>query len=195
MDNDKEIILASKSPRRADLLKLIGLKFDVEPSNVNENEKIELSGDLYAEYWSKEKALSLSKGHPDKLIIGADTIVIANGEILGKPSCEDESERMLKVLSGDTHQVVTGVTLFCKSKKIIKTFSATTEVSVMEIPKDKIIYYIDNFNTLDKAGGYGIQDWFSVWIKEIDGCYYNVIGLPISKFYYYYSKIVKDHFL
>ena len=195
MDNDKEIILASKSPRRADLLKLIGLKFDVEPSNVNENEKIELSGDLYAEYWSKEKALSLSKGHPDKLIIGADTIVIASGEILGKPSCKDESERMLKILSGDTHQVVTGVTLFCKNKQIITTFSATTEVSVMEIPKDKIIYYIDNFNTLDKAGGYGIQDWFSVWIKEIDGCYYNVMGLPISKFYYYYSKIVKDHFL
>ena len=195
MKNNKEIILASQSPRRSDLLKLIGLKFEIEPSNVNENEKIELSGNLYAEYWSKKKALSLSNSYPDKLIIGADTIVIANGEILGKPTCEDESERMLKTLSGGTHKVVTGVTIFSKNKKIIKTFSSTTEVSVLEIPKDKIIFYINNFNTLDKAGGYGIQDWFSVWVDRINGCYYNIMGLPISKFYYYYSKIVKEHFL
>ena len=195
MKNDKKIILASKSPRRAQLLNMLGLRFDIKPSKLNENKKTELSGNLFAEYWSRKKALSLSQNYPNKLIVGADTIVIVNGEILGKPQNEEESFKMLKKLSGDTHQVITGVTLCCKNKQIIKTFSETTKVSVIEIPNEKIVFYINNFNTLDKAGSYGIQDWFSIWIKKIDGCYYNVMGLPLSKFYHYHSKIMKESFL
>ena len=194
MGNDKNIILASNSPRRSELLKMIGLRFDVKPSNVNEQGKIELSGKHFAEYWSREKALSVSQDNPTKLIIGADTIVIVDGNILGKPKNKKESFQMLKTLSDGIHHVITGVTIFCKREQIIKTFSETTKISVLKIPDEKITFYINNFNTLDKAGSYGIQDWFSIWIKKIDGCYYNVMGLPLSKFYFYYSIITKDYF-
>jgi septum formation protein len=174
---------------------MIGLKFDIIPSNVNEKEKIELFGKHFAEYWSREKAISVSHNNPDALIVGADTIVIAKGKILGKPRNKEESIKMLKMLSGSVHRVITGVTIFCKQEKIIKTFSETTKVSVLTIPDEKLTFYVNNFNTLDKAGSYGIQDWFSVWIKKIDGCYYNVMGLPLSKFYFYYSIIMKEYFL
>lgn len=194
MKKDRNIILASNSPRRSDLLHMIGLKFDIIPSNVNEKEKIGLFGKYFAEYWSQEKAISVSHNNPDRLIVGADTIVIAKGKILGKPRNKEESIEMLKILSGSVHRVITGVTIFCKQEQIIKTFSETTKVSVLTIPDEKLTFYINNFNTLDKAGSYGIQDWFSVWIKKIDGCYYNVMGLPLSKFYFYYSKIMKGYF-
>ena len=194
MKKNRNIILASNSPRRSDLLRMIGFKFDIIPSNVNEKEKIELFGKYFAEYWSREKAISVSHNNLDRLIVGADTIVIAKGKILGKPRNKEESIKMLKMLSGSVHHVITGVTILCKQKQIIKTFSETTKVSVLKIPDEKLTFYINNFNTLDKAGSYGIQDWFSVWIKKIDGCYYNVMGLPLSKFYFYYSKIMKGYF-
>ena len=194
MENGKNIILASNSPRRSELLNMIGLKFDVKPSNLNEKGKVGLSGKHFAEYWSREKAISVSQNNPDKLIVGADTIVIVNGKILGKPKNKKESFQMLKILSGGIHHVITGVTIFCRREQIIKTFSETTKVTVLKIPDEKLTFYINNFNTLDKAGSYGIQDWFSVWIKKIDGCYYNVMGLPLSKFYFYYSEIIKDCF-
>ena len=90
---------------------------------------------------------------------------------------------MLKALSGNSHKVITGVTIMNKRFGILKTFSEITEVFVRKIPTKKIDYYINNFNTLDKAGSYGIQEWFSIWIKKINGCYYNVMGLPVSKLY------------
>ena len=99
---------------------------------------------------------------------------------------------MLKSLSGKTHNVVTGVSIIHKNKGIQKTFSQITKVTVREIPNDELLYYIDNYSTLDKAGGYGIQDWFSVWIKKIDGCYYNVMGLPLSQFYMYYNTVKRE---
>ena len=194
MENGKNIILASNSPRRSELLNMIGLKFDVKPSNVNEKRQIELSGKQFAEYWSREKAIAVSKNNPDKIIVGADTIVIVNGKILGKPKNKKESFQMLKILSGGIHHVITGVTIFCKREEIIKTFSETTKVTVLKVPDEKLTFYINNFNTLDKAGSYGIQDWFSVWVKKIDGCFYNVMGLPLSKFYFYYSEIMKNGF-
>ena len=97
---------------------------------------------------------------------------------------------MLKMLSGNMHQVITGVTLICKNKKISKTFSESTKVIVRKIPSDQIDFYINNYNTSDKAGSYGIQEWFSIWIEKINGCYYNVMGLPISRFYKEYSEII-----
>jgi len=105
---------------------MIGLKFDIIPSNVNEKEKIGLFGKYFAEYWSQEKAISVSHNNPDRLIVGADTIVIAKGKILGKPRNKEESIEMLKILSGSVHRVITGVTIFCKQEQIIKTFSETT---------------------------------------------------------------------
>ena len=189
MKNKKEIILASKSPRRIEILKMIGLKFDILPSRLNETMKINLKGKSFAEHWSKEKANLISNQYPDSLVIGADTVVIFNDQILGKPKCKNESRIMLEMLSGNVHEVTTGVTLILKNKQILETFSQTTKVYVRIIPNYQIDYYIDNFNTFDKAGSYGIQEWFSVWIKKIDGCYYNVMGLPISKFYVEYSQI------
>ncbi|MFL2989454.1 MAG: Maf family nucleotide pyrophosphatase [Candidatus Neomarinimicrobiota bacterium] len=193
MKKDRNIILASNSPRRSKLLHMIGIKFDIIPSRVNEEKKIKLFGKHFAEYWSRKKAISVSKNNPDRLIVGADTIVIAKGKILGKPRNKEESIKMLKMLSDGVHHVITGVTIFCKRKQIIKTFSETTKVSVLKIPEEKLIFYINNFDTLDKAGSYGIQDWFSVWIKKIDGCYFNVMGLPLSKFYFYHSEIMKKN--
>ncbi len=190
MKNKNDIILASKSPRRIEILKMIGLKFDVLPSRVSETMKIDLMGKSFPEHWSIEKANLISNQYPDSLVIGADTVVIYQDKILGKPKNKNESKIMLEMLSGNVHEVITGMTLIFKNKQILKTFSQSTKVFVGKIPTYQIDYYIGNYNTLDKAGSYGIQDWFSVWIKKIDGCYYNVMGLPISKFYKQYLKIV-----
>ena len=192
MKNKKEIILASKSPRRIQILKMIGLDFDIAPSKLDEKIKINLTGKSFAKYWSKEKAKLISNQYPDSLVIGADTIVICNNQILGKPKDKNDSRNMIKMLSGNIHEVITGVTLICKNKQISKTFSESTKVVVRKIRNDQIDFYINNYNTADKAGSYGIQEWFSIWIKKIDGCYYNVMGLPISKFYNRYLKLISD---
>ena len=185
MDNNYKIILASQSPRRAEILRMIGVNFKVESSNIYEeiNQKIEQNE--IAINISKAKAEKISQKYPNDIIIGADTIVVFNKEIFGKPKNINESKKMLKALSGNSHKVITGVTIMNKKLGILKTFSEMTEVFVQKIPIKKIDYYITNFNTLDKAGSYGIQEWFSVWIKRINGCYYNVMGLPVSKLYRY----------
>ena len=187
-----DIILASKSPRRKRILELIGLNFIIRPSNIHEHSNLDMSPVNFAKYWSKKKAKSIASEFKDSLIIGADTIVNINGEILGKPKDNEDSYRMLKNLSGKTHDVITGVTIIYEKMNIIKSFTELTKVSVKNIPNKEILYYIDNYPTLDKAGSYGIQDWFSVWIKKIDGCYYNVMGLPLSKFYKNYILFKKE---
>ncbi len=189
--SQSSIILASKSPRRKSILQKIGLKLEIIPSNISEDLDYNLSPKHLAEYLSQKKAKKVSETHNNKIIIGADTVVYINKTIYGKPRNKDENYRMLKTISGKTHKVVTGVSIIHEKKGIQKTFSQITKVSVRKIPNDEILYYIDNFTTLDKAGGYGIQDWFSVWIKKIDGCYYNVMGLPLSKFYKYFSQVKK----
>ena len=185
MANNYKIILASKSPRRADILKMIGVNFKVVPSKIKEeiNQKIkqnEIPANL-----SKAKAEKISHKYPDRIIIGADTVVVFNKKIFGKPKDKNESKKMIKVLSGNCHEVITGVTIMNKKLGIVKTFSETTKVFVQKIPTKQIEFYVNNYNTLDKAGSYGIQEWFSVWIKKINGCYYNVMGLPVSKLYRY----------
>ena len=183
-------ILASESPRRIKILKMIGLDFDIAPSKIDEKIKINLTGKPFAEYWSNQKAKIISDQYPERLVIGADTILIFNNQTLGKPKDKNDSKNMLKMLSGNIHEVITGVTLICKNKQISNTFSESTKVVVRNIPSDQIKFYINNYNTTDKAGSYGIQEWFSIWIKKIDGCYFNVVGLPISRFYKEYSEII-----
>ncbi len=186
------IILASKSPRREHILKSIGLKFETIPSNISENLNSNLNAKKLSEYLSIKKANKISEKYSDKIIIGADTIVYLDKKIFGKPIDKNENYEMLKTLSGKTHKVVTGVSIFHKDRGIKKTFSQITKVTVRKIPNNELLYYLDHYSTLDKAGGYGIQDWFSVWIKKINGCYYNVMGLPLSKFYDHYSQVKKD---
>ena len=183
------VILASKSPRRENILKQIGIDFEIIPSNICENAELNLSPRKFVQYWSGKKAKVISKKNKDKIVIGADTIVYFKGKIIGKPKDKEESYKMLNNLSGKTHKVFTGVSIVYEEKNILRTFCQMTKVSVRDIPKNDILYYIDNYYTLDKAGSYGIQDWFSIWIKKIDGCYYNVMGLPLSKFYKNYLLV------
>ena len=185
MDDNYKIILASKSPRRAEILKMIKVNFKVVPSKIKEKINPKIQQNETAINISKAKAETIANKYPNDIIIGADTIVVLNGEIFGKPKDIDESKKMLKALSGNSHKVITGVTIMNNRLGVLKTFSEITEVFVKKIPIKKIDYYTDNFNTLDKAGSYGIQEWFSVWIKKINGCYYNVMGLPVSKLYKY----------
>ena len=192
MDNSYKIILASQSPRRAEILRMIGVSFKVEPSNIHEKINQKIKQNEIPINLSKAKAEKISHKYPDKIIIGADTIVVFNKKIFGKPKDKNESKKMLKALSGNSHEVITGVTIMNGKLGVIKTFSETTKVFVQKIPTKQIEFYVNNYNTLDKAGSYGIQEWFSVWIKKINGCYYNVMGLPVSKLYGHLVEIEKQ---
>ena len=192
MDNSYKIILASQSPRRAEILRMIGVSFKVESSNIHEEINQKTKQNKIPINLSKAKAEKISHKYPDKIIIGADTVVVFNKKIFGKPKDKNESKKMLKALSGNCHEVITGVTIMNKKLGVIKTFSETTKVFVQKIPTKQIEFYVNNYNTLDKAGSYGIQEWFSVWIKKINGCYYNVMGLPVSKLHRHLVEIEKQ---
>ena len=192
MDNSYKIILASQSPRRAEILRMIGVSFKIESSNIHEEINQKIKQNEIPINLSKAKAEKISHKYPDKIIIGADTVVVFNKKIFGKPKDKNESKKMLKALSGNCHEVITGVTIMNEKFGVIKTFSETTKVFVQKIPTKQIEFYVNNYNTLDKAGSYGIQEWFSVWIKKIHGCYYNVMGLPVSKLYRHLMEIEKQ---
>ena len=188
---DLPLILASKSPRRKKLLKQIGLTFKVIPSEVDENFDIELSPSEFVSHYAKKKADSIAKKYPGYYVIGADTIVVYNEQILGKPNSKTESYEMLSLLSGKIHKVYTGVSIQHDDHNINKTFYDVTDVSLNTLSDEDIYYYIETYNPYDKAGSYGIQDFFSVHVNKINGCFYNVMGFPLSSFYYHFSKIIK----
>ena len=190
--NLQSIILASASPRRKQLLTQIGFDFSVVPSTIKEDLSLPLPPEAFTEHWAREKALNISKNHPRALIIGADTIVVLDGEIIGKPKDKNSSKKMLFKLSGKTHEVITGVSLIQIDSKIDMTFNARTFVSINTLSNNDISHYISKYNPFDKAGSYGIQDGFSVHINKIKGCYYNVMGLPVSKFYMNYRYILEN---
>ena len=190
LQNCPLIILASNSPRRKDLLELIDLPFKVIASSVHEDFNIDLKPIEFAKHYANLKALDVAKGHPDHLVIGADTIVVLDNEIIGKPIDENDSKSMLRKLSGRTHTVITGVSLVWQEKNIVDTFFEKTKVTFQNLTDEQIQFYIDNYHPLDKAGSYGIQDWFAVCVKKIDGCFYNVMGMPLSIFYDHFTKII-----
>ncbi|MNJ93146.1 Septum formation protein Maf [compost metagenome] len=181
------IILASKSPRRQELLNLMGLKFSVELKDVDESYPETLSAPEIAVYIAEKKARAFD-AHPDEIIITADTIVAINGEILGKPKDHNEAQEMLGKLSGSKHEVYTGVSINYRGK--IVSFYDQTEVFCRIINAEEINYYIDNYQPFDKAGSYGVQDWFGLTVVEkLNGSYTNVMGLPTEKLYQYLLKI------
>ena len=182
-------ILASGSPRRKQLLNQIGLEFTVIPSDVDEDFTLDLPPEAFTEHWAREKAKSVAKIHPDSLIVGADTIVVLDENILGKPKDKKDSFNMLQSLSGKTHEVITGVSFISLEQELDHTFNERTLVSFNTLSDRDINSYIDIYNPLDKAGSYGIQDWFSVHIHRVEGCYYNVMGLPLSSFYSYFKSV------
>ncbi|MCX8054514.1 MAG: Maf family protein [Ignavibacteria bacterium] len=182
---NQKIVLASKSPRRITLLKNLGLEFDVIPSKIDENISEKLQPNEYVIKLSRLKAENVSSMlGGDEIVIGADTTVYLDGNYLHKPKDCNEAFEILKKLSGRTHQVYTGITLINNySQKIINEFSKT-DVTFRELSDDEIYAYIESGSPMDKAGAYGIQDDFgAVFVRHINGCYYNIVGLPIELFY------------
>lgn len=177
--SDVSVVLASKSPRRQELLKYITDEFEVIPSGYEENVPDGLDAENVPEFLAIKKALDVAHDHPDELVIGCDTVVICDGVILGKPKDKCDAFKMLCTLSGRTHQVISGVCLCFNGKTM--SFSQTTQVSFYSLREEDIIKYIDSENVLDKAGSYGIQDGAALFVESISGDYYNVVGFPIAK--------------
>ena len=159
-------------------------------SSVHEDFNIDLKPIEFAKHYANLKALDVAKKYPNSLVIGADTIVVLDDEIIGKPINEDDSKAMLRKLSGKTHTVITGISLVWHEKNIEDTFFEKTKVTFQNLTDEQIQFYIDNYRPFDKAGSYGIQDWFAVCVKKIDGCFYNVMGMPLSIFYDHFTKII-----
>lgn len=189
-----KILLASNSPRRRELLGLILPQFDIAPSRLAKEEfPAALAAESVPAFLSQQKAEAYAPFLlPDEIIITADTVVILNGRILGKPHSHAEAVAMLSALSGSTHTVVTGVTLTSLQGKRSDTFSVSTRVHFAAMSRENIEEYIERFKPFDKAGAYGIQEWIgAAFIEGIDGCYYNVMGLPLNALYNHLSTFMK----
>ena len=179
----KHIILASASPRRKEILELADLKFDVMPSDAQEITTKTAPNEVVMELASLKAKDIYKKSEKQSMIVGADTVVAYQGQILGKPTKpadEADAKRMLTMLSGQTHEVYTGVCVIEDGKT--KTFYEETKVTFYEISDEQIDHYIKTGEPMDKAGSYGIQGKAAVFIKGIEGDYYNVVGFPIARF-------------
>ena len=186
LDNLKNyhVLLASNSPRRRELLAGLGINFEVcVLPDIEENYPPELPVSEIAQYIAKEKAEAYRPVMaPTDLIITADTVVIADNEVMGKPVDAADAHRMLRKLSGRKHQVTTGVCL--TTKTVQRAFFVTTDVAFKELSDEEISYYIDHYHPFDKAGAYGIQEWIGyIGVTGLDGSYFNVMGLPVQRIY------------
>ncbi len=185
------LVLASQSPRRRQLLQDAGLDFDLAPRfECEESFPDTMPAEEVAEYLSRLK----SEAYPHELqerdiLLTADTVVVAEGEVLGKPKDRAEAIAMIEMLSGREHKVITGVTLRTKQK--MESFSALSKVRFRALRREEIEYYVDSYSPMDKAGAYGIQEWIGyVGIESIEGSFYNVMGLPIQKLYCELEKFI-----
>jgi len=185
-----EIILASESPRRYELLKMIGLEFKVRPSHIHEAYKNGLSPVDYALKNARLKGMTIAEKYPAALIISADTIVTLNEEVLEKPHDEKHAYDILKKLSGHTHQVITGFGLIKKDHDVAVFDHEVTSVTFRNLSQDEIYAYINTGEPFDKAGGYGAQGYGALLIKQVNGCFFNVVGLPLAKFYSRLNRIL-----
>lgn len=176
----ENFILASASPRRRELFELADLSFKVVPSQVEEVITKEIPEEIVEELATQKAEDVWEQTGRKEVVVGADTIVAYKNEILGKPQNEEDAFRMLSMLSGQTHQVYTGVCVIRNGKK--HTFFEKTDVSFYQLEEEEIRHYIATKEPMDKAGSYGIQGKASVFIKEIKGDYYNVVGFPIARF-------------
>lgn len=178
------IILASSSPRRKEIMELAGLEFEIDTSDTDETIDRILSPSEYVEELSLRKAKAVANRHDNDIVIGADTIVSYQDQILGKPKDPDDAYAMLTMLSGKTHSVYTGVTIIFPvngGSRHIETFHVKTDVTMYENDEKLLRAYADCGEPLDKAGAYAIQGKGAVLVKKIDGDYYNVMGLPIAE--------------
>lgn len=185
-----KILLASKSPRRREIMNLLKIPFTVVSlEGIDESYPADLDPDKVSEYISNKKADAfLKKIRDNEMIITADTVVICDGKILGKPTTEKEAFDMLRFLSGKTHKVTTGVTMATNGQRT--SFSSESLVTFAELTDEEIRYYIDTYHPMDKAGAYGIQEWIgAVAVSKIDGSFYNVMGLPVHRLFQELKKI------
>ena len=176
------LILASSSPRRSERLRNAGIVFTVHPSHVPE---FPVAGEIpfdYVRRLAREKAQAIASLHPGGFILGADTTVIVDHHMLEKPADHEDTERMLRLLSGRTHEVTTGVCLITPDGTL-DIRSETTQVTFAPLSEDEIRFYISTGEPVDRAGAYAIQGFASRWVTAISGCYFNVVGLPIPLVY------------
>ncbi|HEY6839150.1 MAG TPA: Maf family nucleotide pyrophosphatase [Geobacteraceae bacterium] len=181
MTDIKSIVLASASPRRVELLESAGIVFDVLPSAIPEEAIEGESAVDFAVRMAKEKALDVAKKTDGHFFVGADTIVVCDGEIMGKPKDEADAERMLKKLSGVPHEVVTGFAVYDKVRDGLLAEAVTTRVYFKELRSEEIMAYIATGCPMDKAGAYAIQGGAAHMVRKIDGSYTNVVGLPLCE--------------
>lgn len=178
------IILASNSPRRRELLGGLGIPFEVQVlPDISETYPDNLPVEQTAQYIAEEKAAAYKTFmQPRDLVITADTVVICGQEVLGKPSDAADARRMLRLLSGRTHQVITGVCLTTKQQQ--RSFSVKTDVTFKTLSEEEINYYVNTYQPMDKAGAYGIQEWIGyIGVTGLNGSYFNVMGLPVQRIY------------
>jgi len=175
-----EIVLASASPRRQELLRRIGLRFTVDPSDCREDGHLDLGPCERARQVSLEKARAVAASHSNALVIAADTFIVSEGQVLGKPHTPDEARRMLKSLSGCSHTAITGFTILDTTDGKALSQAVETRIYVRELSEREIDSYVSSGEPLDKAGAYAIQGLGSVLIDRIEGDYNNVVGLPLS---------------
>ncbi len=177
-----QIILASNSPRRQELLRNLNISFKVQVKETDELFPPDLPATEVARYLAEKKAAAFVPILEEQLVITADTTVVLDEEVLNKPADAAEAQRMLQQLSGKSHKVITGVCLQSSQTKI--SFDDTTEVYFRPLLEQEIKYYITKYKPFDKAGSYGIQEWIGmIGIEKIEGSYYNVMGLPVEKLY------------
>ena len=182
--NKYHIILASKSPRRQELLRGMGIEFSIMTKETDECFPSDMPLDKVPQYLSLQKSLAFNDDElpADYLLITSDTVVICEGEILGKPKDREDAVRMLQLLSGKTHHVVTGATV--RSAEKTESFAVRSNVTFAQLDDEEIDYYIEHCKPYDKAGAYGIQEWIGyVGISGLEGSFYNVMGLPTRKLY------------
>ncbi|NIJ53056.1 Maf family protein [Dyadobacter arcticus] len=185
----KSLILASNSPRRKQILSDAGFEFEVEVISTDESFPADLPIEEVAAYISKEKAIMFRNIRPDHLILTADTVVIAENQVLNKPADFHEAFSLLKMLSGQSHQVITAVSLL--SGDYLQTISDQATVYFRALEDSEITYYIEHYKPFDKAGSYGIQEWIGmVGIEKIEGSFYTIMGLPIQVVY----QMLKPYF-
>lgn len=184
-----QIILASKSPRRQELLRLMDIDFRIVLKDVDESYPDHLSPEEIAVYIAEKKAKAFDESVNDEIVLTADTIVSIDGHILGKPETTDHAAEMLSMLSGKVHRVITGVCLLYKHQ--YNLFYDVSEVFFRKLTEQEIRFYVDKYQPLDKAGAYGIQEWIGlIGIERINGSYTNVVGLPTEKLYQQLMRLI-----
>lgn len=184
----KKIFLASQSPRRKDLLSRLGVDFTVIPANIDEQIPLETSPHKLVQEIAFRKACYVSNLLKDGLVIAADTIVVGGGQILGKPVDNEDAFRKLSLLSGKSHQVITGLCVFNVANHNMQIQTEVTTVFFRNITEDEIKAYIKTGESADKAGAYAIQGLGALFVDRIEGCYYNVVGLPLTRLYLMLKK-------